>query len=468
MQVTRVRWLAVAAALLVLVLGYASLTRTVTIMADGEVVTFATRALTVGSALKDAGLLLNSEDAVEPSNWSLVSDGLVINVLRAASVQLIADGKTYSAHTAERDPTTLLSRWGLKLNEGGRLLLAGRTLGKDEQLPQATFLSLELRRPVDLTVRDGASTIEFQSSAPTLGDALAEQGIEIYAADGVEPEIETSLSAPLTVTITRSQPVRIAMGGSTFEIRTAAETVGEALADAGISMQGLDLSQPEEDQPIPSDGRIRVIRVNETLLLEQQTVPHSTQWQEDPQAGLDTVSVIQAGQDGVSASRVRVRFEDGEQVSRTEEGERTLVEAKDQINGYGSQLVLKTTVVDGVTIEYYRAVSVNTTWYSPCNSGTDTCLNGTSSGMPVQRGTIATYLDWYRVLQGTTVYIPGYGFATFGDNNGSNSNGREPWIDLAFSEAEVAAANGQPWANKYVTIYFTTPVPLYVPLTWPP
>ena len=38
----------------------------------------------------------------------------------------------------------------------------------------------------------------------------------------------------------------------------------------------------------------------------------------------------------------------------------------------------------------------------------------------------------------------------------------------AIAEAEVAAAGGQPWANQYVTIYFTTPVPSNVPLIWPP
>jgi len=466
MQVARIRWIALAAGAFVLVLGYASLTRTVTIMADGDVATIATRALTIGGALKDAGVNLNPEDMVEPSNWSPISNGLVINVLRAARIQLIADGKTYSAITAEPDPASLLDRWGLKLDDGDRLLLAGRTLPEGELLPQAAFLSLELRHPVDVSVRDGDDFAEFQSSAPTLGEALAEKGIDIFAADLIEPDLETPLDTTIIVTIIRAQPVLVVMGGSEFEVRTAVATVGEALADAGISLQGLDRSQPDEGQPIPTDRLIRVIRVNETLLLEQQTIPHKTEWQEDLQAELDTISVVQAGQDGVSASRIRVRYEDGQEVSRMEEGERVLVEAKDQINGYGAQLVLKTAVVDGVTIEYYRAVTVFTTWYSPCNSGTDGCLNGTSSGMPVQKGTIATYLNWYRALKGTTVYVPGYGNAAFGDV-GSWPTG-EPWIDLAFSEAEVAASSGAPWVNQYVTIYFTTPVPSYVPLIWPP
>ena len=466
MQATRIRWIALGAAILILALGYGSITRTVTILADGNVVTIASRALTVGGVLADAGLLLNSNDRVKPFSWFPISDGLVINVSRAARVRLTVEGKEYSGVSAEQDPVALLSQWGLKLNEGDRLLLAGRTLREGEQLTKTAFLSLELRRPVDVSVHEGETVIEFQSSAATLGEALTEQGVEIFASDRVDPALETSLDTSLTAKIIRAEPLTIVIGDSVHNIRTAAVTVGEALADAGISLQGLDTSQPNEDQPIPSDYRIRVIRVSETVQVEQQTVPHETEWQEDPEAELDTISVVQAGREGVSASRVRIRYEDGQEVSRIEEGERVLIETKNQINGYGSQIVLKTATVDGVTFEYYRAVSVYTTWYSPCNSGTSSCLNGTSSGMPVQKGTLATYLSWYRALKGTTVYVPGYGYAAFGDVGGYPTG--EPWIDLAFSEAEVAALGGTPWANAYVTIYFTTPIPSFVPLIWPP
>jgi uncharacterized protein YabE (DUF348 family) len=376
------------------------------------------------------------------------------------------DGKTYTAITAERDPQILLAQWGLKLNQGDRLLLAGRTMQEGDELPQASYLSLDLRHAVNVQVQDGDNATEFQSSAPTLGEALAEQGIELLSSDHLDPAPETALDEPIVAALIRSEPVIIVIGVQTLEVRTSASTVGQVLAEIGISLQGLDRSEPDEDQPLPSDRRIRIVRINESVQVEQDTITHEIEWQEDPEAELDTISVIQAGQDGVTASRIRTRYEDGEEVSQIQEGERTLAAAKDQVNGYGSKLVLHTITINGVAIEYYRAVSVYTTWYSPCNSGVSTCLNGTSSGMPVQRGTIATYLSWYRALKGTTVYIPDYGYAAIGDV-GSYPTG-EPWIDLAFSEAEVAASNGNPWVNKNVTIYFTTPVPSYIPPTWPP
>ena len=462
----RIRWAALFAAVVVLATGYAALTRTVTIMADGELTTVQTRALTIGGALQAAGIPINSQDNVEPSVWWLASDGMIVNVVRAARVQLIVDDKTYTTITAERDPVTLVSSFGLKVGAGDRLLLAGLSLNEGQQLPQSAYLSLELRHPIDIQIKDGDKSVAFQSSAPTLGEALEEQGIEVFASDRLDPVAETPLNGPITATLIRAEPLFIIMGGKSLQIRSSASTVGQVLADAGIALEGLDRSQPNEDQPVPSDRRIRVIRVHETVQLEQEMVSHEIEWQEDPEAEIDTISVIQPGQDGVNVSRVRVRYEDDSETSRQLEGERTLVEPKTQINGYGSQIVLKTATVDGVTFEYYRAVTVYTTWYSPCNSGTGTCLNGTSSGMPVQRGTLATYLSWYRALKGTTVYVPGYGYAAFGDVGGYPTG--EPWIDLAFSEEEVAALDGKPWVNKSVTIYFTTPIPSYVPPVWPP
>lgn len=468
MYLARIRWIALAAALLVLTLGYLSLTRTVTVMADGQVATFVTRAVTVGGALRDAGIPLGSHDAVVPGPLSPLWDGTVIDVQRAARIQLHVDGQTYETESQERNPAVLLALWNIDLGEGDRLTLAGQTVTLGDELPDAPFISLEVRRAAEVTVIDDGQNASFVSSAPTLGQALAEHGIHLAAGDRTEPAAETPLKGAVTVTITRARPITIRIGAAQIDAYSAGATVGEALADAGVALQGLDYSEPALDEPLPEDGQITIVRVTENLQLEQVIIPHQTEWQEDANADLDTISIIQEGRDGVSLIRTRSVYENAEESTIVEEAERVVIEPRDQINGYGTRLVLKKAVVDGVEIEYYRAVPAYTTWYSPCNSGSSSCLNGTASGLPVQHGTIATYLNWYLALKFTNVYIPGYGMATFGDNNGANSNGREFWIDLAFSEAEVAAANGMPWENQYVTVYFVTPPPAYIPPVWPP
>lgn len=463
MNVARIRWLAIGAALLVLALGYLSLNREVTVLADGRAHEIVTRALTVRGALHVAGIQLGAQDAVEPPPFSPLHNGLIIAVHRAAFIQLSADGKVYSLFSAEHDPAALLAKWQLVLGSDDRLLLAGETVAVDEQLPALPALILQVRRAVAISLQADDQNIVFLSSALTLGQAIAEQGIQIQAGDRLQPVAETPLDAALNATITRGNALEISIGGETLSLRSAATTVGEALADAGIALQGLDRSDPEEDAAVPADRLIRVRRINESVQLAQTTLAHETEWQPDAAAELDTVSVVQLGQNGVQAARTRVRYEDGEETARHEEDQRVLVEAMTQINGYGTKIVIRTVVVDGIEIEYYRAVNVFTTWYSACNSGVSGCLYGTASGVPLAKGVIATYVSWYRELKFATVYVPGYGPGTVADT-GAWPDRSVPWMDLAFDEP----VSGIPWANQYVTVYFTTPIPAYVPPIWPP
>ncbi len=464
MKLKRIHWLALAGLLLAAAgAAYALQTRVVTVLADGRVQQISTRALTVSGALAELGIGLHRADSVAPARWMPLRNDLVIAVQRAARVQLLADGQRYTAITGEKDPAVILGDLGIELAAGDSLLLAGQPLPQGSLLPDAAVLVLEVRRPQVVTLQLDGQTQQFQSSASTLGEALAENGIELHNADRLSPAPETRLDGALTATLVRARPLTITLGEHSLALHSAAATVGEALAQAGIALMGEDYSEPGEDQPVPQDGNIRVVRVSETVQLVQEIIPHATEWQPDATADLDAISVIQLGQDGVQASRVRVRYEDGVEVSRQAEAERILVEPLDQINGYGTNIVIRTAVVDGVTIEYYRAVQVFATSYSPCRSGVpNQCFHGTSlgAGSP-RRGIIATWYNWFIALGGHSVYIPGYGAGIIADV-GAYRDRSVPWIDLAFTDADY-----EPWAT-YVTMYFTTPVPPDVPLVWPP
>ena len=108
-------------------------------------------------------------------------------------------------------------------------------------------------------------------------------------------------------------------------------------------------------------------------------------------------------------------------------------------------------MVDGVQIEYWRAVQMYATAYSPCRSGSDRCYSGTSSGKKLAKGMVAFRYSWYLAMGGQPLYIPGYGFATVEDVCGGCVG--KPWIDLGYSDDDY-----QQWSS-WVTVYFLTPVP---------
>ena len=130
-------------------------------------------------------------------------------------------------------------------------------------------------------------------------------------------------------------------------------------------------------------------------------------------------------------------------------------EAKEGLLGVGTKIEVKSAVVDGQTLEYFRTVSVYATSYSPCKSGVDRCLYGTASGMPVEKGVVAVTVDWFLAMRGQRVYIPGYGYGVIGDTGGGIPG--TPWIDLAYSDDAYV-----PWGT-WTTMYFLTPVPAWVP-----
>ena len=169
---------------------------------------------------------------------------------------------------------------------------------------------------------------------------------------------------------------------------------------------------------------------------------------------LDQTQILQPGENGLTVQRIRIRYEDGKEISRTSEDETIVRPPKTRLLGYGTKVEVKTATVDGVEIEYWRAVQMYATAYSPCRSGVDKCFSSTSSGKSLRKGMVGLRYDWYLSMQGQRLFIPGYGFASVEDVCGGCVG--KPWIDLGYSDNDY-----EKW-NSWVTVYFLTPVPANV------
>jgi uncharacterized protein YabE (DUF348 family) len=358
----------------------------------------------------------------------------------------IIDGENVSLHsTTLRTSAEILSEAGIALNPADRILLNGEPIAPNDPLECETCV-LQIRRAFTMTLITDEEEREIVTAARTVGDALSELGIQPYAADYLEPPAGTVATDQLTVHYRPAREIAIRVDGRILHIRTAARSVGEALRDAGIPLVGLDASQPSEFDPLPADGQIRVIRVVEKVKLEETIIPFETEYIASNDVPIDEEEIITPGVPGVVVRRTRIRYEDGVEVSREVEAEKTLRQPLRQTVAYGTKYVIHTATVDGQTIQYWRAIDVFATSYSPCNSGADQCYPYTASGKPVQRGVVGVIRSWYNEMQGMAVYIPGYGYATIEDVGGGIAG--KDWIDLGYSDADY-----QPW-SQWVTMYF--------------
>jgi 3D (Asp-Asp-Asp) domain-containing protein len=283
-------------------------------------------------------------------------------------------------------------------------------------------------------------------------------GILVFAGDKLDPLPSSPTDAISEATLQRANPIVVRVDEEVFESRAVSASVGQALSKVGIALQGLDYSIPAMNEPVPESGEITVIRVREEIIIEQSPLPFTTEYQPNPDQEIDQQSFEDPGTYGVVATRVRIRYEDGDEISRSIEDEWVAQEADPRTIGYGTNIVIRTLNTPNGTIEYWRAIQMYATSYSPSRAGVpdDYPYFGiTACGKKLVKGLVAidrNYIPFY-----TQMYVPGYGFAEACDT-GSGVKGR--WIDLGYEDDNYEA-----W-HQYVTVYFLTPVPPASSIAW--
>ncbi len=374
---------------------------------------------------------------------------------KTTPVTILADGQVYSIKTIQRTPKTILEEVRITLEPADRVLYLGTNIPTDEALPEASSYTLIVRRAVAVTIISPEGRKTIQTSAFTVGQAMSEAGYSLYAGDQLDPPFEAPLTNGLEVNYRPGREIVISIDGKQIQSRSAAATVGQALAEAGVPLTGLDISKPEESAPVPPDGQIRVVRVVEEVTLSEKIIPFNSRTELTDSLELDQQGLLQGGEPGLAIARVRTRIEDGVQVSQINESESIVRPPKDRVLGFGTKIVIRSATVDGETFEYYRAIKMYSTSYSPCQSADPQgrCRYGTASGLPVQRGTVAMVYSWYLAFGFDKLYIPGYGYATVGDNGGGAPSFNPYWIDLGWTDEDYQPMSG------WTTVYFLTPVP---------
>ena len=370
------------------------------------------------------------------------------------TVTILDNNQLVRLQTDERIPLVILAQAGITLNPNDRVISKGHLIPLDQPVDD-TPIALQIRRAVNVTVTSPQGEQQVQTSAFTVGEVLAELSHQLQAEDIVKPSLDSPIENRMIITIISPQTINISVDGTIVQAQSSARTVGEALAEAGIPLLGLDQAIPSENEALPSDGNIKVVRVTESVILAQKPIPFETETIASSEIALDQTQILSPGENGLSVQRIRIRYEDGVEVSRVTEEETLVRPPKTRTLAYGTKVEIKTATVNGVQIEYWRAMQMYATSYSPCNLGTSTCGSTTASGKQLAKGMVALRTDLYYALKGQPLFIPGYGFATVEDACGGCVG--KPWIDLGFTDANYEA-----WHDT-VTVYFLTPVPSYIP-----
>jgi len=441
-------------------LAYVGTAHRVLLVEDGAARTIFTHAATVAGVLRGAGEQLAPEDFLQPAGDTSLRGLDRIEYRHAQAVLIQTPDESQWVTTAAVSPADILAAAGLRLYPADRVWADGMPVSSStsplEHVPQR----LRLERGRTLTLSQPSGTTVMHSSASTLGEALLDAGYDLRQGDSVVPQAQTPLAGLASADYRAARPVRITVDGVELQAMASGPTIGQALGQAGVALAGLDRSEPAASELVPASGELTVTRVREDVLVEQVPLPPTTKPEFSAELELDTREVVDPGAYGMQAKRVRVRYEDGVEVSRVADGEWRAIEPKERVVAYGTKIVLKTLDTEFGPLQYYRTITVYATSYSPCRSGASSCLYYTSSRKPVQQGVIAVRYAWYLALGfGIPVYIPGYGTATIEDIGGGFPD--RYWIDLGYSDEDWVT-----WGS-YTTLYFIAPVPPDVPVIFP-
>jgi len=247
--------------------------KTVTLSVDGKERQVRTFAGSVAGLLKQQGVSVGAHDQVTPSLDHGLSEGQQIGFRHGRLVKLTIDGETRDIWTTAFTVDEAVSVLGPRAQ--GAYLSASRS----SRIP-LSGMQFEMRIPKDVTVVVDGQRLRVISTAPTIGDVIAEAGVSVGAQDEVSADRTARPTDGLTVTI-----VRVA-------------------------------------------GRQDQVQIS---------VPFGTQQRNDPNLLVGTTQVVQDGQPGLIVETYTVTTKDGVDVARVLASRVQIVAPVDKVIAIGTK-----------------------------------------------------------------------------------------------------------------------------------
>jgi uncharacterized protein YabE (DUF348 family) len=248
----RVR-LGVALILLVSLVAYLKVDKTVDLMVDGAVSTVSTLSGTVADLLASEDVSVGLHDRVRPPLAATVTDGMRVQVDHAKEIQLLLNGTTRTIYV------------------------------------------------IGQTVHDVLEQINVRAGA----DAYLRPSRDARISDGSVIEYRAAVSITLKVD-----------GRSTDTITNAVD-VGYLLDSLGVVLGKDDEVRPALRSPLRNGDEVRVIRVRYREVTANRSVPFGTKTRYSDRLIRGQREVQRAGRPGLVRVDYRVRKEDGKETDRT-------------------------------------------------------------------------------------------------------------------------------------------------------
>jgi uncharacterized protein YabE (DUF348 family) len=245
---------------------------------------------------------------------------------------LSLDGQTESIHTMSGTVSQVLDDEGIKIGEHDIV-----APGLDEQVADGARITVRFGRPLQLTV-DGQQQTHWVHSAK-VADALAEIGRRYLGADlsaSRGASIERT-GMKLTVVTPKNLTIKIGRDAATKK-EIAGATVADVLEELSAKVDKNDIVKPKRSTPVTDGMSITVTKVRlATKSVDGETIPFGTVKQPDSSMYEDEEKTVKAGKNGLRDVTYRLVFHDGELVAKRVVTQRVITEPVDAIVKVGTK-----------------------------------------------------------------------------------------------------------------------------------
>lgn len=214
--------------------GYAALTKDVTLTLDGETRQVSAIGDTVADVLAAEGVEVGDKDLVAPAVDETVTDGSAIAVQFGRPLELDVDGTTHTYWVNSTDVASALGEIGRRFDGAALSASRGSSIGR-------SGLTLEVVTPKVVHLKLGAKQLKKRKlTAMTVADVLKSADFEVDKHDKVRPSLTTEIADGDKIVVT--------------DIRVATKKVKREVVDAPV-VEREDSSMFEGEQEVVRAGR---------------------------------------------------------------------------------------------------------------------------------------------------------------------------------------------------------------------
>lgn len=171
--------------------------KTVTLTVDGTSRSVSLHGDTVADVLRAEKLTAGPHDLLAPAADRKIADGSTVALRRGRELQLVIDGVARSVWVTAGDVDGALQEIGLRAEGAALSASRSRPIGLDG-------LALDVRLPKQVSVTADGVTTPRTTTAATVGDLLAEAGVTVRPTDAVDVPVATTVTEGLLVKVTRN------------------------------------------------------------------------------------------------------------------------------------------------------------------------------------------------------------------------------------------------------------------------